>query len=90
MSIFCLCTLNDKHLVQLRVIDLGLESSTGSSQQYRPAYLEHFEKLELQNQRNLVGNRRVNENMLKASDPHVPGKLLGPIDFEFVSLLLNI
>nr|UDP68763.1 HIPPO protein [Hydra vulgaris] len=65
----------------------SLESSTGKSTQYRPAYLEHFEKLELQNQRNIVGNKRVNENMLKGSDPNVPGKLLGPIDFEFLKNL---
>ena len=67
------------------MINLGLETSTGKSPQYRPAYLEHFEKLELQNQRNIVGNRRVNENMLKGADQHTPGKFLGPIDFEFVS-----
>ena len=66
-------------------ICLGVESND-RQQQYRPAYLDHFEKLEQQNQRNISGNKRVNENMLKGdAGQHFPGKFLGPIDFEFVS-----
>ena len=71
---------------------IGLDGADGGGGQYRPAYLEHFEKMEQQNQRNLVNNQRVDQKILKG-DPVVgggqplPGKggFLGPIDFEFVS-----
>ena len=76
----------------MNIFDTGLDAGDGGGGQYRPAYLEHFEKMEQQNQRNLVNNRRVDEKVLKG-DPVVgvqqqyPGKggFLGPIDFEFVS-----
>ncbi|XP_057309628.1 serine/threonine-protein kinase 3/4-like [Hydractinia symbiolongicarpus] len=62
--------------------------TSAERQQYRPAYLDHFEKLEQQNQRNIAGNKRVNENMLKGdAGQHFPGKFLGPIDFEFLKSL---
>ena len=66
---------------------LGVQESTGKEQPYRPAYLDHFEKLEQQNQLNMAGNKRMKENVLKGdANQHFPGKFLGPIDFEFVSL----
>ena len=65
---------------------LGVQENTGKEQPYRPAYLDHFEKLEQQNQLNIAGNKRMKENVLKGdANQHFPGKFLGPIDFEFVS-----
>jgi len=66
----------------------SLDDNSGK-QQYRPAYLDHFEKLEQQNQRNMAGHKRVNDNIFKADGggPHFPGKFLGPIDFEFLKTL---
>jgi len=66
----------------------GVENVASQQTSYRPAYLDHFEKIDQQNQRNM-GKGRVNEQMLKGeAGQHFPGKFLGPIDFEFVSVLL--
>ena len=38
----------------------------------------------------MAGNKRMKENVLKGdANQHFPGKFLGPIDFEFVSLRIN-
>lgn len=63
----------------------SVENTSQSS--YRPSYLDHFEKIERQNQRNVIGNRRVNDQMLKGEGQNFPGKFLGPIDFEFLKSL---
>ena len=55
-------------------------------QAYRPAYLDHFEKIDQQNKRNMGGNKGGrDQNMKGEGGPNFPGKFLGPIDFEFVS-----
>ena len=38
----------------------------------------------------MAGNKRMKENVLKGdANQHFPGKFLGPIDFEFVSIILS-
>ena len=60
-----------------------------TEQNYRPAYLDHFEKLE-ENQRNMqVGNKK-QDNALKPGEALQMAKFLGPIDFDFVSNNLRI
>lgn len=66
----------------------SVDSGDGKKNNYRPAYLDHFEKLEQQNQRNICGNRRVDDKILKGdAGQQFPGKFLGPIDFEFLKSL---
>jgi len=81
----------------------SVDSGEGGHGHYRPAYLDHFERMEQQNQRNMNANRRVDENILKGDggaqqqqhqqqqqqqQQQYPGKgFLGPIDFEFLKNL---
>ena len=66
---------------------LGVDTAVPNSkaQDYRPAFLDHFEKLE-ENQRNLDGNKRGKGDIIR-SDPSTqfPKNFLGPMDFDFVS-----
>ena len=59
-------------------------ASAQQQQAYRPAYLDHFEKIDQQNKRNMGGNK--GPGGMKGDAQNFPGKFLGPIDFEFVSL----
>ena len=70
------------------LLHLGVDSAVPNSkaQDYRPAFLDHFEKLE-ENQRNLDGNKRGKGDIIR-SDPSTqfPKNFLGPMDFDFVSI----
>ena len=57
---------------------------------YRPAFLDHFEKLE-ENQRNLEGNKKNKGNGIR-NDPitQFSKNFLGPMDFDFVSMELSM
>ena len=55
-------------------------------QEYRPAFLDHFEKLE-ENQRNLDGKKRNKGNGIRPdANSQFPKNFLGPVDFDFVSI----
>jgi len=66
----------------MRSVDSAVPNS--KAQDYRPAFLDHFEKLE-ENQRNLDGNKRGKGDIIR-SDPSTqfPKNFLGPMDFDFL------
>ena len=60
------------------------------AQNYRPAYLDHFEKLE-ENQRNMGSSRRKQDNVIRTDGAvQFPKNFVGPMDFDFVSSIFDI
>ena len=69
------------------VVGVNTETQETKAQNYRPAFLDHFEKLE-ENQRNMDGNKRKQDNGIRSDGAvQFPKNFLGPMDFEFVSLV---
>ena len=74
------------------LLSSGVDTSVQESkaQDYRPAFLDHFEKLE-ENQRNLDGNKRSKGNGIRSdSSTQFPKNFLGPMDFDFVSIFNSL
>lgn len=69
----------------MRSVDPEIQET--KAQNYRPAYLDHFEKLE-ENQRNMGSSRRKQDNVIRTDGAvQFPKNFVGPMDFDFLRSL---
>lgn len=78
---------NTWHIFHVSGVNTTVQES--KAQNYRPAFLDHFEKLE-ENKRNLDGKRSKGNGIRSDPSTQFPSDFLGPMDFDFVSDLLLI